>query len=337
MGDGRSWRSQQRRIVAGTLIFVILVGLSLGWLLRRPWVTPRQDQDTRPNLPLFVAIGSAPGNVKLRNAARQGWLRWASETEVMCFFFTDLEVDAETDRALQDEHRSHGDIVRQPLPGGYTAFGRRALYQLRYAVDHYNFTHFLRIDDDSFLCLHRLLYELRLRPTQRFFWAKFWCKAGRNRADENFMLMSQDVVRFVLRGVEETSLLPFDESVTFAWNFGLWTWFLNLTVLDDIDRIDAQQQGYLTDYMHGETIESNSENATRAAQFCHRYIYAHHVNAQISTQTFELTNSRISTLYSVPPLRSNKVTCSRSQLSYIPGRHSKTLPSIIVSAAESEE
>jgi hypothetical protein len=87
--------------------------------------------------------------------------------------------------------------------------------------------------------------------------------------DENMILMSWDVVRFVTlnagvgydKGVDsnvtyqvengrsDANLLAFDgQTTTFAVNLAFWTHFLNLTIFDDRSRIDAQQM-YLTKFM----------------------------------------------------------------------------------------
>ncbi len=72
--------------------------------------------------------------------------------------------------------------------------------------------------------------------------------------DENLLIMSFDIVNFIVRnvgGLNESSqenLLAFDGDHTFAINFAFWTHFLNLTIFDDRARIDSQQH-YLTRYM----------------------------------------------------------------------------------------
>lgn len=322
MGDGRPWRpwlqSRARWLV---LLPVLSLLVSIG---RRPSTRRHKDE-----ILLFLAIGSAPGNAELRHAARSGWLQWAAgDSRVKYMFFTEAEAEQEMNSRVRDEASSFGDMIFQPLPSGYSSFARRALFQFQFALEAYNFRFFLRIDDDSYLCLHRLLYELPYRPSSRFFWGKYWCKQGRNRADENFMLFSRDVVQFIHEGIEGTGLLPFDPDVTFAWNFGFWSWLLNLTIFDDIHRLDAQQQGYLTDYMHGDRLEPHGANATKAAGFCHEFLYAHHVRPAVSRAVHELGNSAIAILYNVPPIQSNKVTCPMSSRSFIPGRHSPRLPQI---------
>lgn len=287
-------------------------------------------------LQLFIAIGSAPQNSHLRQAARETWLTWLPSDGVVLYrFFTDAppptrtaySARAEIWRNLAEENSRHNDIVQQPLPTGYgdnehNAYGRRALFQAHWATQEYEeITHFLRIDDDSFLCLHRLVYELKSAPREQFFWGRFWCRQGRNRADENFMLFSADIVRLLADRNLTGRLLPFDDSVTLGWNFGYWSWVLNLTIFDDQLRLDAQQ-GYLTRYMH-ENATSDMDNR---ASFCNRFMYAHHVPAHAMRAAFAVAKTHL--MYKLPVRRGPSQTCSRRAQSFVPGRHSKSLPNL---------
>lgn len=288
---------------------------------------------------LFIAIGSAPGNSELRAAARDSWLRWLPQDgSVKYKFFSDARPAGEESTvgsgqvwdALEEEERREMDVVLQPLATGYgsnseNAYGQRALFQISWIRQRLGdrLGYFLRIDDDSFLCLHRLLYELKTSPTEQFFWGRFWCRDARNRADENFMLFSGDVTALLGDDRYVGRLIPFDDRVTLGWNFGYWSWILNLTMFDDQKRLDAQQ-GYLTDYMHKDTVPNPSE----LSQFCDSFMYAHHVSAPVIIATHKHTTTRI--MYPIPRRASPRETCSRKDLSFVPARHSSELPDVRV-------
>jgi hypothetical protein len=297
---------------------------------------PAPGEAREPRVALFIAIGSAPANADLRGAARRGWLRWLPDDgSVEYRFFSDARPaaagappGADVWDALEAEGGAERDLVLQPLATGYgsnseNAYGQRALYQLAWARRRYGggLEFFLRVDDDSFLCLHRLLYELKTAPRAQFFWGRFWCREGRNRADENFMLFSADVAALLGDDAYVGKILPFDESVTLGWNFGLWSWVMNLTVFDDQTRLDAQQ-GYLTDYMHA------PQAADRGAlsAFCDVHMYAHHVHAPVALAAYEQTTARM--MYPIPKRTSPRETCSSAQRSFLPGRHSSKLPNV---------
>ncbi|GAB0495714.1 hypothetical protein MMPV_007019 [Pyropia vietnamensis] len=215
--------------------------------------------------------------------------------------------------ALDAEAAAHRDVVRMPLAVGYgsreeNAFGSRGLWQMRWALAAVPpFDYYLRVDDDSFLCLHKLRAELAGYPPVQFVAGRYWCKPGRFRMDENYLLFSRDLIEVLGSiggggngdggGVGGSGglvggLLPFDPHVTLGWNVGYWAAVLNVTVLDDQARIDAQQ-GELTAYMH--TPDAAARPAVYAA-FCERYLYAHHVSAAVATAAAAAT--RLHPVYS---------------------------------------
>jgi hypothetical protein len=297
---------------------------------------------------LFIAIGSAPGNTALRDAARGSWLRWLPDDSTVEYkFFSDAPPSdmnsattsgsgVNTDWALLEAEVSREqDIVLQPLATGYgsnddNTYGQRARYQLSWAHGQFSeMSFFLRIDDDSFLCLHRLLYELQSAPRNQFFWGRFWCREGRNRADENFMFFSGDVVKLLSDDRYVGKIVPFDDRVTMGWNFGYWSWTMNLTIFDDQSRIDAQQ-GYLTSVMHTATIDDQASGPL--AEFCDKYLFAHHVHASVIVAAFRHT--RIRMMYPIPKRTTPRQTCPAKDLSFLPRRHSRKLPDVRIGLSD---
>lgn len=285
---------------------------------------------------LFIAIGSAPGNFALRNAARQGWLRWLpSDGTVSYRFFSDtppvtsdlLSSSTVDWSSLRRESKRYKDVVLQPLPTGYGSnehnlYSQRARFQAEWTVRYVSEADFfLRIDDDSFLCLHRLLYELKALPRSQLFWGRFWCREGRNRADENFMLFSRDIVELLADERLVGKLLPYDDQVTLGWNFGYWSWVLNFTVFDDQKRLDAQQ-GYLTKYMH----QDSPADTVHLAKFCENFIYAHHVKASTAIAAFRATKTHL--MYPLPVITKPVDTCDGNVQTFVPARHSRNLPDL---------
>jgi hypothetical protein len=292
---------------------------------------------------LFIAIGSAPGNAELRAAARRSWLKWRPEDGSVDYrFFSDarpanagISGASEVWDALEAEEQTEGDLVLQPLATGYgskgdNSYGQRALFQISWTRHSLGdrLRYYLRIDDDSFLCLHRLLYELKTAPEKQFFWGRYWCRDARSRADENFMLFSADVIALLGDSRYVGKLLPFDERVTLGWNFGYWSWIMNLTIFDDQTRLDAQQ-GYLTEYMHA----AEATDGSALSQFCDAFLYAHHVRAPVVTAAFERTTTRM--MYSIPKKTNPRETCAQTDLSFVPARHSNSLPDVKIGLANS--
>lgn len=343
----REQRLHPAILIVAPILFLLLISLSWYNLFAVPLATSSKAQKSANdvdgsrdsiNASLFIAIGSAPQNSDLRAAARDGWLKWLPDGGLVTYrFFTDEPPPSakfayesrskDTWFQLGKESAQYQDLVFQPLPTGYgdkehNLYARRARYQIAWALQHMRaFNFFLRIDDDSFLCLHKLVYELKSVPRRQFFWGRFWCREGRNRADENFMLFSRDVVELLGNDALVGRLLPYDDQVTLGWNFGYWSWVLNLTIFDDQKRLDAQQ-GNLTEYMHSDT----PVDLRTLAGFCDKFLYAHHVKADIMRAAYEATTVHL--MYHLPERLGPADTCERSVQSFVPARHSHALPDL---------
>lgn len=313
--------------------------------LRSASLSPSASSPSGASASLFIAIGSAPKNAALRAAARESWLTWLPENHRVSYkFFSDAPPPSiktggggesyATWAALEAESETKADMVLQPLGTGYgdkehNAYGQRARYQMQWALREsvVEPDYFLRIDDDSFLCLHKLLYELKSAPREQFFWGRFWCREGRNRADENFMLFSKDIVTLLSDNAYIGKIIPFDNRVTLGWNFGYWSWVMNLTIFDDQKRIDAQQ-GLLTEYMHLE----RPSGAHVLGAFCEKHIFAHHVHASVMQATFTATQTHL--MYGLPERPSPQQTCHAKDRSFVPARHSTALPDVRIVRSE---
>ena len=108
-------------------------------------------------------------------------------------------------------------MVFQPLRGGME-FGLRFLYQIKWVNASFDFKYLLKVDDDYFVCLKRLLNELSLRPTSNLVWGHFHCEAGITWVDEAFVIFSNDVIhKFVAQDENKTLCHPFADQ-----QIGLW-------------------------------------------------------------------------------------------------------------------
>ena len=67
-------------------------------------------------------------------------------------------------------------------------FGLRFLNQIKWAKANFDFQYLLKLDDDYFVCLKRIIAELPSRPTSNLVWGRFHCEAGITWVDENKML-----------------------------------------------------------------------------------------------------------------------------------------------------
>ena len=133
-------------------------------------------------------------------------------------FITDGLIEDHVQRNLTiHEKYLHKDLELMPMRGGWQ-FGLRFLNFIKWAVAKFDFEYFLRIDDDYFLCLKRLLSELPMRPKENLVWGYFHCQIGITRVDEGFMLLSQDIIHKFLSQNKSTMLChPFGGQQVALW------------------------------------------------------------------------------------------------------------------------
>lgn len=159
------------------------------------------NKDKKPHILFAVGILSKLSAIDRRNGVRDTWLKECLErpTKVICRFFTD-EIRSDTvNRELYiHEQKNHQDLEYMPYKGGYN-FALRLLWMFRWYTQNYEFDYFLRVDDDYFICMDRLLKELPHRPTP-IYWGWIHCEPGIVRVDEGFMILSRDLIdEFLLR------------------------------------------------------------------------------------------------------------------------------------------
>ena len=131
---------------------------------------------------LFVGIHSAPSRLERRNAIRETWMIECRNTSrVACRFFTDgqdpkgQDLGGNDKVALENEAAAYNDILLTEVPGGVN-FAVKYLWMLQWASKRYDFQYFLRLDDDYFLCFHKLMLELEShRPKEKFQWGWLHC------------------------------------------------------------------------------------------------------------------------------------------------------------------
>ncbi|CAN0428880.1 unnamed protein product [Pylaiella littoralis] len=146
-----------------------------------------------------------------RNAIRESWMAWADE-RVQLRFFTEIPMESnrhyqETLDALQAESDAHGDLVLMDINPGMN-FALKLLWAMRWMSQQFTFHFFLRLDDDYFLCLRRLLDELDATlaasaqqdaPPLKFFAGFRYCKyVGRVHVDEAYLLLPEELIARIL-------------------------------------------------------------------------------------------------------------------------------------------
>jgi len=150
---------------------------------------------------LVIAVPSV--RKERREKIRETWLTWADD-RITLRFFCEWSKDKNSNTALKKEMEAHGDIVVLNIEPGMN-FGLKLLEAMRWMSKNYSFDFFLRLDDDYFLCLPRLLEELDStllviypEPMPPIYVGQLHCERGHTRHDEAYMLLTGLLVGRIL-------------------------------------------------------------------------------------------------------------------------------------------
>ena len=154
-------------------------------------------------------------------------------SQVKCVFFTDgLQLHNQQAKDLLEEEATFQDIKFSPTEDTSMLFGERFLFHIMWAKAKFNFTYLLRIDDDYFVCIERLMNELPSRPRTRLSWGWYHCQFHDIvYMDESWSLFSGDVIeQFLAQDPRSMLCHPFGDQT-----FSMWinATRINLTDFDD--------------------------------------------------------------------------------------------------------
>lgn len=159
-------------------------------------------------------------------AIRNSWLA-CGDDRVVLRFFTEQADEASSEAyairaGLAAESDTFGGLVVMELDRGMN-FDAKLLWAMRWANDRYTFDFFLRLDDDYFLCLDRLLRELeanreRLGLEAPLLFGGFRYCDGAARVDEAYLLFSAGLIARVVS--IDTLMCAAHAGLSAGWWFG---------------------------------------------------------------------------------------------------------------------
>ncbi|XP_066923892.1 uncharacterized protein [Clytia hemisphaerica] len=172
---------------------------------------------------ILLAVGVL-NHLSLKNRRDVIRMTWFKECQrktklVRCNFFTDsFDGLNQTDvDKIQEENRQYNDMLFMPIKGGHR-FAERLVWMLQWYTENYDFQYFLRVDDDYFICMERLLYELPYRPKSGLYWGYTHCTDNVIRVDEGWMLLSRDIIDEALSKLDTTlPCHPFGDQAVALW------------------------------------------------------------------------------------------------------------------------
>eukprot|EP00002_Diphylleia_rotans_P004986 TRINITY_DN1392_c1_g1_i2.p1 TRINITY_DN1392_c1_g1~~TRINITY_DN1392_c1_g1_i2.p1 ORF type:complete len:415 (-),score=67.42 TRINITY_DN1392_c1_g1_i2:132-1376(-) len=164
-----------------------------------------------------------------------------------------------TKEELEKEAKDYGDILIYP---GYDGWGvemtQRIIMYMEYAeVTWDNWDYFVILDDDLYLFMHRLAYDLETRPRTNYIVGAMFCRGPENTVpDERLIVLSRDIVRKIL-------IMKYTVGLNYECNFGqaivLWlagseaNWYHDTRILQ-LKRDDAHALDDIPKYSHGVAV-----------------------------------------------------------------------------------
>eukprot|EP01116_Phalansterium_solitarium_P003800 TRINITY_DN14626_c0_g1_i1.p1 TRINITY_DN14626_c0_g1~~TRINITY_DN14626_c0_g1_i1.p1 ORF type:complete len:330 (-),score=71.85 TRINITY_DN14626_c0_g1_i1:199-1188(-) len=144
----------------------------------KPNAVPSQEI-TKQNVSVLIGITTGFTRRAYRNANRETWLQlspspYKNNNTWVHKFILGESTSPELAVTVSEEAQQHGDIEFFPFMDTYNNLTLKTMSLIEYAVRHYNFEYLVKIDDDSYFQLDRLLDEMpRLRK-----WMLAWGNVG---------------------------------------------------------------------------------------------------------------------------------------------------------------
>lgn len=211
--------------------------LDLKSLLNVPSKTESALLNGIPHVALVVGVLSKLTARNRRDSVRLTWFQSCRRhSTVVCRFFTDTieDIALEEKRRYVNESNTHNDLIFMPYKGGHN-FALRLVWMIQWYMKKFHFDYFLRIDDDYFLCLDRLLFELPQRKNHALYWGYIHCTEHVIRVDEGWMILSRDIIKEALSKFNTTlQCHPFGDQAVALW---VQDSKLNITYFSDNSRV----------------------------------------------------------------------------------------------------
>ena len=181
------------------------------------------------------------------------------------------------------EKNNNNDLVYMSTKDGIN-FSIKLLWMLNWFKNRYEVEYFLRLDDDYFLCLDRLLLELPQRQQHGLYWGYIHCEKSAVRVDESFLMLSKDIVWNILERMSSTlQCYQYDAVALWIKESGL-----NITYFSDNFRV----------HYKGLDVVSSS------ALLCEDYLGIHNTYPDYMRQYWDIESRKLerrSLRYKTPP------------------------------------
>ncbi|XP_008547614.1 beta-1,3-galactosyltransferase 6 [Microplitis demolitor] len=153
------------RINIVTVTFIIVIIMVIYSLLlkqcRLSSDSSNNSQLKKQKYRLLILILTAPDNMKERVTLRKTWLSDKSDNVKHLFVIGTENLQLENHETLQSEQLKFKDLLLLPkLRDAYGTLTKKVLQSFKRIIDEYDFDYLLKVDDDSFVLIHKLLVNL---------------------------------------------------------------------------------------------------------------------------------------------------------------------------------
>nr|CAG4641061.1 EOG090X0A8N [Eulimnadia texana] len=123
---------------------------------------------------LVIAIMSAPTKPATRQVIRETWLSQREPGVKHLFIVGTKNLNTEVIADIEEEQKTYNDIqILRNFSESYATLAEKVLasfYEIELA---YNFDFLMKCDDDTYVHVPKLLYELEKKPQERLYWGYF--------------------------------------------------------------------------------------------------------------------------------------------------------------------
>eukprot|EP00095_Tigriopus_kingsejongensis_P002593 snap_masked-scaffold1258_size52332-processed-gene-0.3 protein:Tk02593 transcript:snap_masked-scaffold1258_size52332-processed-gene-0.3-mRNA-1 annotation:"beta- -galactosyltransferase 6-like" len=190
---------------------------------------------------LVIVIISSPRNFERRQAIRETWINLpkALRSEVLhLFVLGDLTLSGSEEKDIESESLTHKDLLRLPMEESFDLLTKKVLSTLVQVDRNIDFKYLMKVDDDSFVIVPRVLEELQNSNYDRaLYWGFFDGRAPvfvseKNKyreTDYNLCdryipyalgggyVLSQDLVHFIAENSEDLKVFKNEDVSVGTW------------------------------------------------------------------------------------------------------------------------
>ena len=202
---------------------------------------------------LLVLVLSAPSHTATRQVIRETWAKHLPDGTSLRFVIGSSQLSENSLSSLNEENNLSKDLLLlDQIKESFADLTRKVLAMLKYSHENIKFNFLLKVDEDSFVRVDKILDELLSKPQDRLYWGFFdgraHVKKGGKWQEGDYVLcdryipyalgggyvISSDIVKFVALSSEMLQLYK-NEDVT----LGTWLAPLNVNRVHD-SRFDTE-------------------------------------------------------------------------------------------------